>query len=114
MQELISLSTRVVVMAERGREMLQDIYQAPADKIDLIAHGIPDVAFVDPDLFQGSVRRGGQDGAADLRPALAQQRHRVRAERSAGRLWRSFPTSFTSSWAQPIRTSCGSMAKPIV
>jgi glycosyltransferase involved in cell wall biosynthesis len=52
MKELISLSTRVVVMADRGRQMLQDIYQAPAAKIDLIAHGIPDVGFVDPTYFK--------------------------------------------------------------
>src|SRR5258708_9790071 len=52
MQELISLSTRVVVMAERGRRMLQDTYDAPPAKIDLIAHGIPDVGFVDPTYFK--------------------------------------------------------------
>src|ERR1700745_2390586 len=52
MRELISLSTRVVVMAERGRQMLQDIYGAPPAKIDLIAHGIPDVGFVDPAYFK--------------------------------------------------------------
>src|SRR5712671_4073094 len=52
MQELISLSTRVVVMAERGRQMLQEIYQAPPAKIDLIPHGIPDVGFVDPTDFK--------------------------------------------------------------
>lgn len=52
MQELISLSTRLVVMAERGRRMLQDIYDAPEAKIDLIAHGIPDVGFVDPTYFK--------------------------------------------------------------
>src|SRR5690349_8494631 len=52
MQELISLSTRVVVMAERGRQMLQDIYGAPSSKIDLIAHGIPDVGFIDPAYFK--------------------------------------------------------------
>src|SRR4029078_12835881 len=32
MQELISLSTRLVVMAERGSQMLQDIYEAPLAK----------------------------------------------------------------------------------
>src|ERR1700680_45388 len=32
MDELISLSTRVVVMTERGRGMLQDVYGAPAAK----------------------------------------------------------------------------------
>jgi glycosyltransferase involved in cell wall biosynthesis len=52
MQELISLSTRLVVMAERGRQMLQEVYNAPLAKIDLIPHGIPDVGFVDPTYFK--------------------------------------------------------------
>ncbi|MCI0663831.1 MAG: glycosyltransferase family 4 protein [Acidobacteria bacterium] len=52
MQELVSLSTRLVVMAERGNRMLQEIYQAPPNKIDLIPHGIPDVGFVDPNVFK--------------------------------------------------------------
>jgi len=52
MQELISLSARLVVMTERGRQMLQDVYHAPPAKIDLIAHGIPDVGFVDPTYFK--------------------------------------------------------------
>jgi glycosyltransferase involved in cell wall biosynthesis len=52
MQELISLSTRLVVMVERGRRMLEDVYGAPSAKIDLIAHGIPDVGFVDPTYFK--------------------------------------------------------------
>ncbi len=52
MEGLVSLSTRLVVMAERGRQMLQDIYQAPPAKIDLIPHGIPDVGFVDPTYFK--------------------------------------------------------------
>src|SRR5256886_3904612 len=48
MQELITRSTRLLVMAERGRQMLQEIYHAPPAKIDLIPHGIPDIPFVDP------------------------------------------------------------------
>ncbi len=52
MQELISLSTRLIVMAERGRQMLQEIYATPYSKIDLIPHGIPDVGFVDPTYFK--------------------------------------------------------------
>src|SRR5687767_5351492 len=52
MEGLISLSTRLVVMSERGRQMLQEIYQAPPAKIDLIPHGIPDVGFVDPTYFK--------------------------------------------------------------
>lgn len=52
MEGLVSLSTRLVVMAERGRQMLEDIYQAPPAKIDFIPHGIPDVGFVDPTYFK--------------------------------------------------------------
>src|SRR5690349_13159294 len=52
MDGLISLSARLVVMAERGRTMLQDIYRVPPSKIDLIPHGIPDVGFVDPTYFK--------------------------------------------------------------
>ncbi len=52
MHELIARSTRLVVMAERGRRMLQEIYQAPPSKIDLIPHGIPDIPFVDPNFYK--------------------------------------------------------------
>jgi len=55
LEEIVSLSDRVVVMSERGAEFLQNIYHVPEEKIDLIPHGIPDVPFVDPsfhkDLF---------------------------------------------------------------
>jgi glycosyltransferase involved in cell wall biosynthesis len=55
LKEIASLSDRIVVMSQRGKEYLTSIYEVSADKIDLIPHGIPDVAFVDPsfhkDLF---------------------------------------------------------------
>ena len=44
---------RIIVMSERGRRMLEDIYKTPADHIDLIPHGIPDMPFVDPNLYKG-------------------------------------------------------------
>src|SRR5229473_2187714 len=52
MQELIARSARLVVMAERGRQMLHEIYHAPPAKIDLIPHGIPDMPFVDPNYYK--------------------------------------------------------------
>src|SRR5256886_16795635 len=52
MQELITRSTRLLVMAERGRQMLQEVYQTPPAKIDLIPHGIPDIPFVDPNYYK--------------------------------------------------------------
>ncbi len=55
LEEVASLSDRLVVMSERGAEFLRTIYRVPPEKIDLIPHGIPDVPFVDPsfnkDLF---------------------------------------------------------------
>src|SRR5688572_1252178 len=48
MKELAELSSRLVVMTQRGREFLLDVYGVPAAKIDVIAHGIPDMPFVDP------------------------------------------------------------------
>jgi glycosyltransferase involved in cell wall biosynthesis len=52
MRELVRLSTRLVVMSERGREFLREVYHAPAEKIDLIPHGIPDMPFADPNYFK--------------------------------------------------------------
>src|SRR5690606_32604644 len=55
LQEVATLSDRLVVMSERGIEFLGRIYGVPADKIDFIPHGIPDVPFSDSsfhkDLF---------------------------------------------------------------
>ncbi len=52
LDELCSLSSRLVVMTERGQSMLRKIYGVPAEKIDLIPHGIPDLPFVDPNFFK--------------------------------------------------------------
>jgi glycosyltransferase involved in cell wall biosynthesis len=52
MRDLIQLSTRLVVMSERGVEFLREVYQTPASKIDLIPHGIPDMPFADPNYFK--------------------------------------------------------------
>jgi len=59
MRELIARSARLVVMTERGRAILQEVYRAPPGKIDLIPHGIPDVPFVAPDFYKGQF---GVDG----------------------------------------------------
>ena len=60
MRDLIRLSTRLVVMSERGREFLQEIYHAPAAKIDLIPHGIPDMPFADPNYFKDEFEVAGR------------------------------------------------------
>ena len=47
--DIIAVSATVVVMAEKGRELLQSVYAVPAAKIKVIPHGIPDCPFVRPD-----------------------------------------------------------------
>lgn len=49
LDRIVALSTRVVVMAEKGRELLHDIHLVPAGKIEVIPHGIHDFPFVEPD-----------------------------------------------------------------
>ena len=49
MNRIIDTSAKIVVMAEKGRTLLQSVYRVPAEKIEVIPHGIPDVAFVEPD-----------------------------------------------------------------
>ncbi|MEO6601760.1 MAG: glycosyltransferase family 4 protein [Polyangiaceae bacterium] len=52
MQELTSLSSRLVVMSDVGRAILHETYAVPERKIDLIPHGIPDMPFADPNFFK--------------------------------------------------------------
>ena len=49
MDQVIDRSTKLVVMAERGRDILRRVHGVPDGKIAVIPHGIPDVPFLDPD-----------------------------------------------------------------
>ena len=41
MDELVALSSRVVVMTEAGEAVLRNVHRVPKEKIDVIPHGIP-------------------------------------------------------------------------
>ena len=60
MRGLLAYSARLVVMTERGRSILREVYRAPLAKIDLIPHGIPDVPFVGPDHYKGQFGLAGK------------------------------------------------------
>ena len=47
MREIAARSDRLVVMSEHSARFLRNVFSVPPDKIDLIPHGIPDMAFVD-------------------------------------------------------------------
>jgi glycosyltransferase involved in cell wall biosynthesis len=49
LNQVIAMSQKVIVMAEKGHQLLIGEYGVPASKIEIIAHGIPDFAFIEPD-----------------------------------------------------------------
>ena len=50
--DVCNASYRVITMNERGVSMLRDVYDIPTKKIKLIAHGIPDLPFVDSNYYK--------------------------------------------------------------
>jgi len=48
MKAILAASSRVVVMARKGRDILIETFGADPDQISVIPHGIPDVAFASP------------------------------------------------------------------
>lgn len=57
--KLGKLSDRLVVMCRRAEKFLYEIYGVPKNKIEVIPHGTPDFAFVDPASYKD---RLGVDG----------------------------------------------------
>ncbi len=47
MRQIIDASAKLIVMAEKGHELLRSVYDVPARKIEVIAHGIPDFPFLE-------------------------------------------------------------------
>ncbi|QCI67428.1 glycosyltransferase family 4 protein [Phreatobacter stygius] len=60
MNQIVDASSKVVVMAEKARDLLRTRYRVPADKIEVIAHGIPDFAFVEPDQAKADLGFAGR------------------------------------------------------
>ena len=52
LEAILRRATRVIVMAERGREILTRVYGADPRAIVTIPHGVPDRQFVDPDTMK--------------------------------------------------------------
>ena len=45
MQRIIDISAKVVVMSEKGRQLLRSAHDVPNFKVEIIPHGIPDLPF---------------------------------------------------------------------
>jgi glycosyltransferase involved in cell wall biosynthesis len=57
---IVEASSKIVVMAEKGRELLRSVYHVPDDKIEVITHGIPEVAFSGPDAAKATLGFAGK------------------------------------------------------
>ncbi len=57
-ERIITASARLVVMAEKGREMLQNVYGVAAEKIVVIPHGVPDIPFETSDAAKARAGYG--------------------------------------------------------
>jgi glycosyltransferase involved in cell wall biosynthesis len=49
---LAQRSEKLVVMTQKGRQFLREIFHIPEEKIAVIPHGIPDWPFVDPNFYK--------------------------------------------------------------
>ena len=60
MERIVEASSKMVVMANKGRELLRSVYRVPDEKIEVIAHGIPDFPFVEPDAAKATLGFSGR------------------------------------------------------
>jgi glycosyltransferase involved in cell wall biosynthesis len=61
LEQLCSLSTKIVVLANKGSDLLKDIYGVNEKKIMIIPHGAPDVPFLDPSYYRDDFRLGSRE-----------------------------------------------------
>jgi glycosyltransferase involved in cell wall biosynthesis len=61
MEEIATLSDRLIVMSRQSAEILEEVFHVPVSKIDLIPHGIPDLPFTDPNFYKDSFGTEGKD-----------------------------------------------------
>jgi glycosyltransferase involved in cell wall biosynthesis len=54
-ERIVDASAKIIVMANKGRELLRSVYRVPDEKIEMIAHGIPDFPFVEPDTAKAKL-----------------------------------------------------------
>jgi len=52
MHKIAARSDRLIVMSQHSSRILQEVFRVPAEKIELIPHGIPDLPFEQPDIYK--------------------------------------------------------------
>lgn len=60
MRQVVDASTKIVVMSEKGQQLLRSVHDVAARKIEVIAHGIPDVPFLETHQAKAKFGFSGQ------------------------------------------------------
>jgi glycosyltransferase involved in cell wall biosynthesis len=60
LDDVAELSSKLIVMAEKGRDLLRSVYGVPAAKIEVIPHGIPDSPYAQPDAAKAKLGFSGR------------------------------------------------------
>lgn len=60
MQQIVTRSDRLIVMSDYSSRVLQNIFGVSAAKIDLIPHGIPNLPFVEPEVYKDALGIAGK------------------------------------------------------
>jgi glycosyltransferase involved in cell wall biosynthesis len=60
LDRIIETSAKVIVMSEKGHGFLRGVHGVPADKIEIIPHGIPDFPFLDTHRAKAKFGFGGR------------------------------------------------------
>ena len=109
---VIDASAKIIIMAEKGAEVLRTVYGVSSHKIDVVPHGIPDAPFLDTN--RAKVKLGFAGGTVILTFGLLSPSKGIETMLDAmpGIIDPTLPLS-TSSWAQPTPISCVITARPI-
>ncbi|MBS3740061.1 glycosyltransferase family 4 protein [Candidatus Bipolaricaulota bacterium] len=52
LEKVCAESTEVVVLANKGKDLLKEVYDVPGEKVTMIPHGAPDVPFLDTSYYK--------------------------------------------------------------
>jgi glycosyltransferase involved in cell wall biosynthesis len=60
MRQIVDASRQIIVMSEKGHELLRSVHGVPARKIEIIPHGIPDFPFLETHRAKAKFGFGGK------------------------------------------------------
>lgn len=71
MHKIAARSDRLIVMSQHSSRILQEVFRVPAEKIELIPHGIPDLPFEQPDIYKSRFSCQGKECSSHVWAAFS-------------------------------------------